>query len=83
MIFVVILFVLFNVGHCGVIELLVKLRANINAKDEDEDTALHLVLIKRTHIKGEIRQESSPEIYAIYEKLSDVAEYRQDLIMLL
>ncbi|CAH0558346.1 unnamed protein product [Brassicogethes aeneus] len=63
-------------GHCGVIELLVKLKANINAKDEDEDTALHLVLIKRSHMNGDIRQEENPEIFSIYEKLVDVPEHR-------
>lgn len=56
--------------------MLVKLKANINAKDEDEDTALHLVLIKRSHLTGEIHQEDSPQIYAIYESINTVTEYR-------
>jgi E3 ubiquitin-protein ligase mind-bomb len=63
-------------GHCGVVELLIKLKANINAKDEDEDTALHLVLIKKAHLNGEIRQEDSPDIFTIYESISQVSEFR-------
>ncbi|XP_044752526.1 E3 ubiquitin-protein ligase MIB2 isoform X2 [Coccinella septempunctata] len=63
-------------GHCGVVELLIKLKANINAKDEDGDTALHLVLIKKAHLNAEIRRENCPEIYAIYEQISHVTEFR-------
>lgn len=63
-------------GHCGVIELLIKLKANINAKDEDGDTALHLVLIKRAHITTEIHQEDSPNIFTIYQNISHVTENR-------
>ncbi|KAJ8920592.1 hypothetical protein NQ315_004731 [Exocentrus adspersus] len=63
-------------GHCGVIELLVKLKANLNAKDEDEDTALHIVLMKRNHLTGEVNQEDSPGIFAIYETISHISENR-------
>lgn len=63
-------------GHCGVIELLVKLKVNINAKDEDGDTALHLVLTKRTHINTSVSAEGSPEIHAIYQGIGQVAENR-------
>lgn len=63
-------------GHCAVIELLVKLKANVNAKDEDGDTALHVALLKRANITSEIRQEDSPAIYIIYQQLSYVTEYR-------
>ncbi|KAL3281489.1 hypothetical protein HHI36_004694 [Cryptolaemus montrouzieri] len=63
-------------GHCGVVEILVKLKANINAKDEDGDTALHLVLIKKAHLNAEIRRENCPEIFSIYEQISEVTEYR-------
>ncbi|XP_023022675.2 E3 ubiquitin-protein ligase mind bomb 2 isoform X1 [Leptinotarsa decemlineata] len=61
-------------GHCAVIELLVRLKANINAKDEDEDTALHLVLTKRNHLNGEVDRDESPEIYAIYQNLAHLQE---------
>lgn len=57
-------------------ELLIKLKANLNAKDEDGDTALHLVLIKRTHINSEVTEESSPNIYSIYQAISHIAENR-------
>ncbi|KAK9888621.1 hypothetical protein WA026_000850 [Henosepilachna vigintioctopunctata] len=63
-------------GHCGVIELLIELKANINAKDEDGDTALHLVLIKKAHLTAEIRRENCPQIFAIYEQISQVTDFR-------
>lgn len=58
------------------VELLIKLKANINAKDEDGDTALHLVLIKKSHLNTEIRRENCPDIYAIYEQISHITEFR-------
>lgn len=63
-------------GHYGVIELLLKLKANINARDEDGDTALHLIIIKRNHITTDIRQEDSPSIYNIYQQLEQLSELR-------
>lgn len=66
-------------GHCAVIELLVKLKANVNAKDEDGDTALHVALLKRANITSEVHQEDSPAIYIIYQQLSYVSEYRMAL----
>lgn len=63
-------------GHCSVIELLIKLKANINAKDEDGDTALHLVLIKRSHINTDVHQDDSPTIYNIYQRLDHISEYK-------
>lgn len=62
-------------GHCDVIELLVKLKANINATDEDEDSALHIVLMKRSHLSGDVNQRDSPEIYTIYQNIQ-TSEYR-------
>lgn len=58
------------------IELLIKLKANINAKDEDGDTALHLVLIKRSHINTDVHQDDSPAIYNIYQRLEHIEEHR-------
>lgn len=58
------------------IERLIKLKANINAKDEDGDSALHIVLIKKSHLNTEIRQEDSADIYAIYQAISHVNEHR-------
>lgn len=63
-------------GHSGVIELLIRLKSNINAKDEDGDTALHIVLIKKAHLNTEIKREECPEIFAIYEQLTSISEYR-------
>ncbi|KAF7267945.1 hypothetical protein GWI33_018888 [Rhynchophorus ferrugineus] len=63
-------------GHCDVIELLIKLKANINAKDEDDDTALHIVIIKRSHLDGDVNQATSPGIYAIYQNIPQSAENR-------
>ncbi|KAG5886403.1 hypothetical protein JTB14_030762 [Gonioctena quinquepunctata] len=61
-------------GHCAVIELLIKLKANINAKDEDEETALHIILTKRNHLNGEVDRDESPEIHAIYQNLAHLQE---------
>lgn len=58
------------------IELLVRLKANVNAKDEDGDTALHVALLKRANITSEIHQEDSPAIYTIYQQLNYITEYR-------
>ncbi|CAH1175954.1 unnamed protein product [Phaedon cochleariae] len=63
-------------GHCCVIEPLVHLKADINAKDEDDETALHLVLSKRDHLNGDVTADDSPAIYAIYEYLGHVQEGR-------
>lgn len=52
------------------------MKSNINAKDEDEDTALHLVLIKKSHLNSNVQQEESPEICTIYENISHVSEFR-------
>ncbi|XP_065164682.1 E3 ubiquitin-protein ligase MIB2 [Atheta coriaria] len=62
-------------GHYGVIELLVRLKANINAKDEDGDTALHIVLIKRSQITSGVRGDDAPAIHSIYQNIQ-VAEHR-------
>lgn len=56
------------------IECLVKLRANLNAKDEDGDSALHIVLSKRSNLNGEVSRETSPAIYKIYESLKQITE---------
>lgn len=63
-------------GHCAVIELLIKLKANINAKDEDGDSALHIVIIKKSHLNNDIHQEDSPSIYTIYQNLGHISEHR-------
>lgn len=52
------------------------LRANLNARDEDGDTALHIVLTKRNNLNGEIIEDCSPTIYEIYERNSNVTECR-------
>ncbi|CAG9771297.1 unnamed protein product [Ceutorhynchus assimilis] len=62
-------------GHCDVIELLVRLKADINATDEDDDTALHMVLMKRSHLDDEVSQSQSPAIHSIYENI-EVAEHK-------
>lgn len=53
-----------------------RLKADINAKDEDGDTALHLILIKRSHINTDVHQEDSPAIYNIHERLDYITEHR-------
>ncbi|XP_030761110.1 E3 ubiquitin-protein ligase MIB2 [Sitophilus oryzae] len=63
-------------GHCGVIELLLKLNANLNATDEDGDTALHIIIMKKNHLKTEITETSSPAIYAIYQNISNISDGR-------
>lgn len=56
------------------IESLVRLRANLNAKDEDGDTALHIVLSKRNNLNGEGNRETSPGIYKIYDSIKQITE---------
>lgn len=48
----------------------------MNAKDEDDDSALHIVLIKKSHLNNEIRQEDSQDIYDIYQNISHVTEHK-------
>ncbi|XP_060518336.1 E3 ubiquitin-protein ligase MIB2 isoform X2 [Cylas formicarius] len=62
-------------GHSGVIELLVNLKADINAKDEDEDSALHIILLKRAHF-SEITRCEGPSIQSIYENINHITEHR-------
>lgn len=61
-------------GHCDVIESLVKLRANLNAKDEDGDTALHLVLSKGSNLNGEVNRETSTGIHNVYDSIKHITE---------
>ncbi|XP_072378782.1 E3 ubiquitin-protein ligase MIB2 isoform X1 [Diabrotica undecimpunctata] len=63
-------------GHCGVIEVLIELKANINAKDEDEDNALHIALTKKNQLTGEVLREESPAIHSIYKNLGQFQECR-------
>lgn len=63
-------------GHCDVIETLVKLKADLNAKDEDGDTALHIVIAKRSNLNGEVNRETSPAIFKIYDSIKQVSENR-------
>lgn len=62
-------------GHCDVIELLINLNADINAVDEDLDSALHIVLIKRSEINTEVSNTQSPGVYAIYQPMESI-EYK-------
>lgn len=67
---------IFVSGHCSVIELLVNLHSDVNVQDEDGDTSLHLVIIKRGNLTNEVQQATSPDIYAIYEELHHITEHR-------
>lgn len=59
-------------GHCDVIELLINLNCDINAVDEDLDSALHIVLIKRSEINTEISNTQSPGVYAIFQQIDNI-----------
>lgn len=63
-------------GHCGIVELLIQLKANINARDDDGNTAVHLVLIKRANLNAILQHNESPQILAIYESLTNICENR-------
>lgn len=53
-------------GHCSLVELLVSLRADVHAEDEDGDTALHLALMKRATIAvTEINELEAPTIFGV------------------
>ncbi|VEN54035.1 unnamed protein product, partial [Callosobruchus maculatus] len=61
-------------GHCAVIEQLVRFRSDVTAKDEDNNTALHIILLKRGRLSGTCTAEHSPTIHAIYERLENLQE---------
>lgn len=61
-------------GRCSVVELLVSLKADILAVDEDGESALHLVLLKRGNITTEIMEAESPIIFSIHKKISNIEE---------
>ncbi|GBP55460.1 E3 ubiquitin-protein ligase MIB2 [Eumeta japonica] len=63
-------------GHTSVIELLVSLNCNIAAVDEDGNTALHIVAMKRLNMQSEASRPTitdSPGIFKMYEKLTTEA----------
>ncbi|XP_077291024.1 E3 ubiquitin-protein ligase mind bomb 2 isoform X2 [Arctopsyche grandis] len=58
-------------GHCVVLEQLVNLGCDVKAKDEDDNTALHIAFMKRTNAQSsEVQkpnQKDCPQISALYE----------------
>ncbi|XP_050306891.1 E3 ubiquitin-protein ligase MIB2 [Anthonomus grandis grandis] len=62
-------------GHSDVIETLIRLKADVNATDEDGDSALHMVLMKRTQLTREITESHSPQINQIFLELP-VSEHK-------
>lgn len=42
-----------------------QLKVNLNSVDEEEDTALHVVLHKRASIHTEINENEAPSIYGV------------------
>lgn len=46
-------------------------------KDKYENSALHLILLHRFHIKTVIDQTESPNIYSIYQELSQIPDCRE------
>lgn len=52
-------------GHCSVVELLLSYGSDINAVDDEGDTALHLALMKRKSITSEINELEAPTIFGV------------------
>ncbi|XP_039281221.1 E3 ubiquitin-protein ligase MIB2 [Nilaparvata lugens] len=61
-------------GHCAVIELLVSAGCDLEAVDEEGDSALHIVLMKRNSISTEIQEEQAPTIHGIWTQVSPCYE---------
>ena len=59
-------------GRCSIVELLISMKADIHVVDEDKETALHLVLLKRGSINSEIVELESPKIYGIHAQIVDL-----------
>lgn len=58
-------------GHCAIAELLLGAGAQVNAEDEDADTALHLALIKRSAIRPQdLDPAEAPVIAGIASQLA-------------
>lgn len=51
-------------------------KCNLHVKDKYGNSALHLILLHRYHIKTVINQVESPNIYSIYQELPRVSDCR-------
>lgn len=52
-------------GHCIVIEQLVNLGCDVKAKDEEENTALHIAFMKRTNAQSSEVQKPNQKVLHI------------------
>ncbi|XP_075213933.1 E3 ubiquitin-protein ligase mind bomb 2 [Lycorma delicatula] len=57
-------------GHCSVVELIISSGGDINATDDEGDTALHLALMKRKSITTEINELEAPTIFGIWMQIA-------------
>lgn len=66
-------------GHCSIAELLLGAGAQVNAEDEDADTALHLALLKRTSLRPhDLDPAESPRVAKIASQLSASSQPEAD-----
>lgn len=60
-------------GQCGIVELLIGMGANLDAQDEDGDTALHLALLKRQALQMPADTGEAPATALISSQLASSA----------
>lgn len=56
------IFIRIILGHCVVLEQLVNLGCDVKAKDEDDNTALHIAFMKRTNAQSSEVQKPNQKV---------------------
>uniref|UniRef100_A0A182TLS6 RING-type E3 ubiquitin transferase n=1 Tax=Anopheles melas TaxID=34690 RepID=A0A182TLS6_9DIPT len=59
-------------GHTAAIEKLVDLGADVRARDEDGDNAMHLCIIKKGNLVHDVSPTDAPKIHDIYQSLAGI-----------
>uniref|UniRef100_A0A182JZS4 RING-type E3 ubiquitin transferase n=1 Tax=Anopheles christyi TaxID=43041 RepID=A0A182JZS4_9DIPT len=59
-------------GHTAAIEKLVDLGADVRARDEDGDNAMHLCIIKKGNLVQDVSPTDAPKIHDIFQSLAGI-----------